>query len=73
MSQRREDTKGQACHICTQALHWKTKEGLVRGARVGDGGICARVGLAEQAKILWEERSKPFGRTQGIGGSVQPV
>ena len=26
-----EDTKGQTCYICTQALHWKTKEGLVRG------------------------------------------
>ena len=25
-----EDTKGQTCYICTQALHWKTKEGLVR-------------------------------------------
>ena len=25
------DTKGQTCYICTQALHWKTKEGLVRG------------------------------------------
>ena len=23
-----EDTKGQTCYICTQALHWKTKEGL---------------------------------------------
>ena len=26
-----DDTKGQTCFICTQALHWKTKEGLVRG------------------------------------------
>ena len=26
-----DDTKGQTCYICTQALHWKTKEGLVRG------------------------------------------
>ena len=25
-----DDTKGQTCYICTQALHWKTKEGLVR-------------------------------------------
>ena len=25
-----DDTKGQTCFICTQALHWKTKEGLVR-------------------------------------------
>ena len=28
-----DDTKGQTCYICTQALHWKTKEGLVRGFR----------------------------------------
>ena len=28
-----EDTKGQTCYICTQAHHWKTKEGLVREAR----------------------------------------
>ena len=26
-----DDTKGQTCYICTEALHWKTKEGLVRG------------------------------------------
>ena len=26
-----DDTKGQTCYICTQALHWKTEEGLVRG------------------------------------------
>ena len=26
-----DDTKGQTCYICTQPLHWKTKEGLVRG------------------------------------------
>ena len=26
-----DDTKGQTCYICTQAVHWKTKEGLVRG------------------------------------------
>ena len=39
-----EDTKGQTCYICTQALHWKTKEGLVRGCSCrGDGGFCALV------------------------------
>ena len=26
-----DDTQGQTCYICTEALHWKTKEGLVRG------------------------------------------
>ena len=24
-----EDTKGQTCYICTQAVHWKTKEGCL--------------------------------------------
>ena len=40
-----EDTKGQTCYICTQALHWKTKEGLVRmcACRGTDGGLRARV------------------------------
>ena len=39
-----EDTKGQTCYICTQALHWKTKEGLVRGCCMPrDGGLRARV------------------------------
>ena len=37
-----EDTKGQTCYICTQALHWKTKEGLVRGCVPRDGGLRAR-------------------------------
>ena len=38
-----EDTKGQTCYICTQALHWKTKEGLVRGCAPRNVGFCARV------------------------------
>ena len=41
-----EDTKGQTCYICTQALHWKTKEGLVRMCACrGTAGVCARVVL----------------------------
>jgi len=48
-----EDVKGQTCYICTQALHWKTKEGLVRGCSCrGTAGFVHVSCLAEQAKIL---------------------
>ena len=51
-----EDTKGQTCYICTQALHWKTKEGLVRGCACrGTAGFAHVSCLAEQAKILYAE------------------
>jgi tetratricopeptide (TPR) repeat protein len=51
-----EDTKGQTCYICTQALHWKTKEGLVRGCACrGTSGVAHVSCLAEQAKILFAE------------------
>ncbi|CAH0372026.1 unnamed protein product [Pelagomonas calceolata] len=51
-----EDTKGQTCYICTQALHWKTKEGLVRGCSCrGTAGFVHVSCLAEQAKILVAE------------------
>ena len=51
-----EDTRGQTCYICTQALHWKTKEGLVRGCACrGTAGFAHVSCLAEQAKILWAE------------------
>ncbi len=51
-----EDTKGQTCYICTQALHWKTKEGLVRGCSCrGTAGFAHVSCLAEQAKILVTE------------------
>jgi tetratricopeptide (TPR) repeat protein len=51
-----EDTKGQTCYICTQALHWKTKEGLVRGCSCrGTAGFVHVSCLAEQAKILLAE------------------
>ena len=47
-----DDTKGQTCFICTQALHWKTKEGLVRGCACrGTAGFAHVSCLAEQAKI----------------------
>jgi tetratricopeptide (TPR) repeat protein len=51
-----EDTKGQTCFICTQALHWKTKEGLVRMCACrGTAGFAHVSCLAEQAKILNDE------------------
>ena len=51
-----EDVKGQTCYICTQALHWKTKEGLVRGCACrGTSGFAHVSCLAEQAKILVAE------------------
>jgi tetratricopeptide (TPR) repeat protein len=51
-----DDTKGQTCYICTQALHWKTKEGLVRGCSCrGTAGFAHVSCLAEQAKILIAE------------------
>ena len=51
-----DDTKGQTCYICTQALHLKTKEGLVRGCSCrGTAGFAHVSCLAEQAKILMDE------------------
>jgi tetratricopeptide (TPR) repeat protein len=51
-----DDTKGQTCYICTQALHWKTKEGLVRRCACrGTAGFAHVSCLAEQAKILVAE------------------
>ena len=51
-----DDTKGQTCYICTQALHWKTKEGLVRGCACrGTAGFAHVSCLAEQVKILYGE------------------
>ena len=51
-----DDTKGQTCFICTQAIHWKTKEGLVRGCSCrGTAGFAHVSCLVEQAKILFAE------------------
>ena len=51
-----DDTKGQTCYICTQALHWKTKEGIVRMCACrGTSGFVHVSCLAEQAKILVAE------------------
>ena len=51
-----DDTAGQTCYICTQSLHWKTKEGLVRMCACrGTAGFAHVSCLAEQAKILVAE------------------
>ena len=68
-----DDTKGQTCYICTQALHWKTKEGLMRMCACrGTAGFAHVSCLAEQAKILiaeaeennldWEAKNPRFRR-----------
>jgi hypothetical protein len=50
-----EDTRGKKCYICTQALHWRTKEGLVRGCACRRRGVAHVSCLAEQAKIIVAE------------------
>ena len=58
-----DDTKGQKCYICLEAVHPRTGEGLVRGCACGDRdgvsspelGVAHVSCLAEQAKILFEE------------------
>ena len=55
-----DDTKGQTCYICLEAVHPRTGEGLVRGCACGDRdgvasgstGVAHVSCLAEQAKIL---------------------
>ena len=51
-----EDTKGQTCYICTEAVHRHTGEGLVRGCacHTTEGFVHVSC-LAEQAKILVAE------------------
>ncbi len=51
-----EDTKGQTCYICTEAVHRHTGEGLVRGCacHTTEGFVHVSC-LAEQAKILCDE------------------
>ena len=58
-----DDTKGQTCYICLEAVHSRTGEGLVRGCACGDRdgvsspelGVAHVSCLARQAKILREE------------------
>ena len=62
-----DDTKGQTCYICTEAVHWKTKEGLVRGCSCrGTAGFAHVSCLSEQAKILMEEAQE-----NNLDGKVQ--
>ena len=53
-----DDTKGQTCFICTQALHWKTKEGLVRVCVPRDGGFRARVRAWRSRRRFWSRRPR---------------
>ena len=60
-----EQHKGQTCYICAQALHWKTKEGLVRGCSCrGTAGFVHVSCLAEQAKILVAEAERTIWTTR---------
>ena len=48
-----EDTRGQTCYICTEAVHWKTNEGLVRMCACrGTSGFAHVTCLALQAETL---------------------
>ena len=51
-----DDTKGQTCYICTEAVHRSTKEGLVRmcACHTTEGFVHVSC-LVEQAKILFAE------------------
>ena len=51
-----EDTKGQTCYICMEAVHRRTKEGLVRGCacHTTEGFVHVSC-LAKQAKSLVAE------------------
>ena len=61
-----EDTNGQTCYICTEAVHRHTKEGLVRGCacHTTEGFVHVSC-LAEQAKILVAE-----GEENNLGSEV---
>jgi hypothetical protein len=58
-----DDTNGQTCYICTEVVHRRTGEGLVRGCACGDrdgvasgtAGVVHVSCLAEQAKLLCDE------------------
>jgi len=75
-----DNTKGQTCYICLEAVHPRTGEGLVRGCvcRDRDGVASGTTGiahvscLAEQAKILMEQAEEnnsdpPWGRWRQFG------
>ena len=57
------DTKGQTCYICAEAVHWKSKEGLVRMCACrGTAGFVHVSCLATQAKILVADARSPYAR-----------
>ena len=70
-------TQGQTCYICTEALHWKTKEGLVRMCAPRDGRVCPRVVPGGEPKYcsrrpwreIWMTRQQKHGR----GGTLVTV
>ena len=67
-----DDTKGQTCYICTEAVHWKTKEGLVRSCACrGTSGV-AHVSLVEQAKI-WSRGQRTIWTTRHARWAVGSV
>jgi len=66
-----DDTKGQTCYICTEAVVRRTGEGLVSGFCACRGGSSyAHVScLAEQAKVAVEV----YGATRRVGsGGLAP-
>ena len=51
-----EDTKGQTCYICTEVVHGRTGEGIVRMCACHTTEGFAHVScLVEQAKVLNDE------------------
>ena len=64
-----EDTKGQKCYICPEAVHPRTGEGLVRGCACGDRddvsspelGVVHVSCLARQAQVVVEESEMNSG------------
>ena len=68
-----EDTKGQTCYICTQALHWKTKEGLVRMCVPRDGGLRACVVLGGAGEDSGEEAEENNLDMEGEECEVEAV
>ena len=78
-----DDTKGQTCYICLEAVHPRTGEGLVRGCACGDRdgvsspelGVVHVSCLARQAKILRVQItfSQPhFRRPLLLAGDASP-
>ena len=67
-----EDTKGQTCFICTQALHWKTKEGPRAHAVLAAGRRASRTCRAWRSRRrFWSRRLRRtiWGSRRGMRGS----